>query len=66
MATAATATTFYLRYRGGFHFVDDLIIGSLVGAAAGILVPTFHKHKIIVTPENQSSVPQAVCFRFTF
>jgi membrane-associated phospholipid phosphatase len=44
-ATAATLTNCYLRYQGGFHFVDDLAVGAIMGAATGILVPIFHRNK---------------------
>ncbi|MCD6064560.1 MAG: hypothetical protein K0R82_2471 [Flavipsychrobacter sp.] len=45
-AAAATATTIYLRHIAGKHFPSDLIIGTAVGVASGILVPHFHKNKV--------------------
>jgi membrane-associated phospholipid phosphatase len=45
LATAATGTNGYLRYKGGFHFVSDVVIGATFGAATGILVPVLHKKK---------------------
>lgn len=44
-AGAATAATAYLRYKGGMHFMTDIIIGTVVGPLSGILVPHFHKVK---------------------
>jgi len=46
-ATAATGGMAYLRYQAGMHFPSDIIIGSSMGALAGILVPQFHKHRLI-------------------
>ncbi|MBA2500034.1 MAG: phosphatase PAP2 family protein [Chitinophagaceae bacterium] len=48
--TAASASTFataYLRYKGGKHFPSDLITGVAIGTLSGILVPQFHKNKLI-------------------
>jgi len=45
MAAAATITNAAIRYKGGFHFIDDLIVGVAFGTATGILVPYFHKKK---------------------
>lgn len=44
-AVASTVTCGYLRYRGGYHFPSDIIIGMTTGAAVGILVPTLHKNR---------------------
>ena len=35
----------YNRYKGLKHFPTDVIMGTAVGAAAGILTPHFHKNK---------------------
>jgi len=51
VATAATAGMGYLRYEGGMHFPSDILLGSAMGALAGILVPHFHKHKLIRNPD---------------
>ncbi len=45
LASVITATNGYLRYKGGFHFVSDIAIGTLAGAATGILVPVLHRNK---------------------
>jgi len=45
-ATAVTLTSGYYRYNKGYHFPEDVAIGILIGAGAGILIPEFHKKKI--------------------
>jgi len=47
LAGAITATTGYLRYRGGQHFLSDILLGTAVGTLSGILVPHAHKNKNI-------------------
>ncbi len=47
IAGAATATTGILRVKAGEHFPSDVIVGTIVGPAIGILVPHFHKNKAI-------------------
>lgn len=48
IASAATATTAYLRHRGGGrHFPSDILIGTALGPLAGILIPHWHKNKLI-------------------
>ena len=56
LAGSITAYTAYLRHRGGMHFPSDLLLGVTQGTLTGILVPHFHKHKIIKDP-NLSLVP---------
>ncbi len=41
-AAAVPATTGYLRMRGGKHFLSDVVVGMVVGAAVGVLVPGWH------------------------
>lgn len=43
-ALTATAATSYLRLKAGEHFPSDIILGAVVGALTGILVPEFHKN----------------------
>lgn len=57
-ASLATATTGYLRHRGGRHFPSDILLGTAVGALSGILVPNFHKNKLFKN-EQLSVVPFA-------
>lgn len=45
LATGITATTGYLRVKGGKHFSTDVIVGGLLGAATGYLVPHIHKQE---------------------
>jgi membrane-associated phospholipid phosphatase len=47
LAGTATATVTYLRYRAGQHFPSDLLLGITQGTLTGILVPHFHKHRLI-------------------
>ena len=47
LAGLATGTTALMRYRGGQHFISDLVIGTIVGTLTGILVPHVHKNKDI-------------------
>ncbi len=37
------AATGYLRYRSGSHFLSDVVVGYVVGATAGILIPKIHQ-----------------------
>src|SRR6187200_708443 len=56
VAGLATGTMAYFRHRGGFHFPSDILLGMTEGTLTGILVPHFHKHKIIKDP-NLSIMP---------
>ena len=44
-AAAATVTTGIMRYQGGQHFKSDIILGTLIGTASGLLVPRLHRVK---------------------
>ena len=55
-AALATGATGYLRHRGGKHFPSDILIGTTVGTLSGILVPHFHKHKLL-KKSNLSIIP---------
>jgi membrane-associated phospholipid phosphatase len=55
IAAALPAITGYYRYKGGMHFLSDNILGYLIGAGAGILVPELHKNKKLT---NMSMVPE--------
>lgn len=57
-AALATATTGYLRHRGGRHFPSDILLGATVGTLSGILVPQFHKSKLLKN-ERLSIMPFA-------
>lgn len=56
LAGTATGAIAYMRHRGGFHFPSDILLGMTQGTLTGILVPHFHKHKIIKDP-NLSITP---------
>jgi membrane-associated phospholipid phosphatase len=55
-AALATATTSYLRHRGGRHFPSDILTGAAVGTLSGILIPQFHKIKLIKN-QNMTFIP---------
>ncbi len=48
------ALTAVMRVSGGKHFWSDVITGSLVGVAFGVLIPTLH-----LKDKNQDSLPTA-------
>ena len=45
LGTALTATVSVERVTSGYHFPTDVIAGTVVGAAIGILVPHLHRHE---------------------
>jgi len=47
LSGAATAGLGYMRLDAGMHFPSDILLGAVIGASSGILVPYFHNHKII-------------------
>jgi membrane-associated phospholipid phosphatase len=55
-AIVATGATGYLRHRAGKHFPSDVLVGTAVGTLSGILVPHFHKTRLIKN-ENLTVVP---------
>lgn len=54
-AAAVPAVVGYMRYQSGFHFLSDNLLGYIVGAASGILIPEWHKSKAY---KNISFIPQ--------
>jgi membrane-associated phospholipid phosphatase len=46
-AAALTLGTGYMRIYAGEHFLSDVLLGTTAGALTGILVPYFHKNKLI-------------------
>ncbi len=70
MASAATAATGYLRYKAGEHFPTDVLLGVGMGTLSGILVPHFHKNKLIknaalsIAPVLGSSTGFSVVHKF--
>ena len=55
LAAALPAAVGYMRYKSGFHFLSDNLVGYAIGAASGILIPQWHKNK---THKNLSFTPQ--------
>lgn len=55
VALMPTALVGYYRIQGGKHFPSDVVIGALMGAAGGVLVPHLHRH---TRTERLSVVPQ--------
>ena len=47
LAGATTGITAYMRYRAGQHFPSDILLGIAQGTLTGILVPHFHRSKLI-------------------
>ena len=46
-AAAVPATVGYLRLKAGKHFLSDNLLGSLIGASSGVLVPHLHKSGVM-------------------
>lgn len=59
-AATVPAVVGYLRYKAGMHFLSDNLLGYVMGAGAGILVPQLHKIKamknISLYPRVQNNV----------
>ncbi|MDB5224167.1 MAG: PA-phosphatase [Chitinophagaceae bacterium] len=55
IAAAIPAVVGYMRYKSGYHFLSDNILGYVLGAASGILIPEWHKTKAY---KNISFIPQ--------
>jgi membrane-associated phospholipid phosphatase len=56
VAAAIPAVVAYGRYKAGYHFLSDNVIGYVLGAGAGMLVPRLHRTKMM---KNVSILPQA-------
>ncbi len=55
LAAAVPALVGYMRYESGYHFLSDNVLGYVIGAASGILIPEWHKSKVM---KNLSFVPE--------
>lgn len=55
VAVAVPVVVGYMRYKSGFHFLSDNLLGYVLGAASGILIPEWHKSK---AHKNLSFIPQ--------
>jgi membrane-associated phospholipid phosphatase len=51
----------YERVRSGEHFPADVIVGSMAGAAIGVLVPHFHR-RTHLREKQLEVVPQWIGF----
>jgi len=47
VAAAVPALVGYMRYQSGYHFLSDNLLGYVIGAASGILIPEWHKRKVL-------------------
>lgn len=60
---AAATTTGVLRYAAGRHYPTDILVGAVIGAAAGWLVPRWHE----IEPDGASGgAPTTFALRFGF
>ncbi len=69
VAAATPALVGYLRYKAGMHFLSDNILGYVLGASAGILIPEWHKtklsKKVTIVPEVGNGYKgMAVSYKF--
>jgi membrane-associated phospholipid phosphatase len=69
LAGTLPAITAYFRYEAGMHFLSDNVIGYVIGATTGFLVPQLHKTKMM---KNVTFVPavgqqyKGVCLIYRF
>lgn len=69
IAAGLPAVVGYQRYKSGQHFLSDNIVGYGVGAAAGLLIPKWHKTKAaqkmtILPTVGQGYQGMAILYRF--
>ncbi len=55
VAIATPALVGYWRYKAGMHFLSDNVLGYVMGAGAGLLIPQWHKNK---RSENMTIAPE--------
>jgi len=60
--TLLTAFVSYERVRSGEHFPTDVIMGSMAGAAIGVLVPHFH-HRPHIQEKSYCAPPVWIGFQ---
>lgn len=69
VAATVPAITGYLRYKAGYHFLSDNILGYVLGAGTGILIPKMHKNKtlnnITIIPETGDNY-KGISFTYHF
>ncbi|HAN18004.1 MAG: hypothetical protein A2X13_10160 [Bacteroidetes bacterium GWC2_33_15] len=61
ISLSAASTTGYLRYKSGYHYPTDILVGAIVGSVAGYFVPVLHKSannklSVIIKPNNQYGI----------
>lgn len=68
IAGASTAAQCYARYRGGFHFTEDIALGAALGTTTGILVPVLHKRSkgSAISMEPYIGEVPGITLRYTF
>lgn len=62
LASSIPALTGYLRFKAGKHFPTDIIMGYIVGASYGILIPAIYKARNI----NLDAIPGGARLTVTF
>lgn len=69
VAAAVPATVGYLRYKAGYHFLSDNILGYVIGAGTGILIPKWHRsgkmQNLSLTPFYENNV-KGISFNYKF
>ena len=66
-AALIPATTAYLRYKGGKHYLSDVAVGYGVGALVGFLIPHLHKTKDVkLRPFQIHAGGNSVGFTYVF
>jgi membrane-associated phospholipid phosphatase len=67
-AITITTATSYLRLKSGEHFPSDIVLGAVVGALAGILVPEYHKNHnsdLSILPYS-NEMAKGIAFEYQF
>jgi membrane-associated phospholipid phosphatase len=60
------ALTGFFRVDSGHHFTTDAIVGMVMGAAAGYIVPALHRHDDTAVPGAPASNSGSIGFSATF
>ena len=56
-AAILPAATAYFRYKGGKHYISDVVTGYIVGAAVGFIVPMIHRK---APPESTTTLSNGI------
>ncbi|MEO7801064.1 MAG: phosphatase PAP2 family protein [Ginsengibacter sp.] len=69
VAAAVPATVGYLRYKAGYHFLSDNILGYVIGAGTGILIPKWHRsgkmQNLTLSPFYENNL-KGITFNYKF